>query len=391
MTVDFRCEKCGKLLSIDAEPGSSVRCPHCEKKLTVPAALASLPRPQVPPSASSGAAAPPASSAIPAGPQGLDVELFEEEPGSGMAVMGILMPWIMSLLFHAGLGMIMLLVVLVAAKKGGPDIGTAEVDTVEVPELELAARREKLSENQQKSERNYSRRKTNIKADTGKTKKQVRLIARGGNEGSSEMFGDMPSGGGNFFGDDGPGGAGTMHHVVFVIDRSGSMVGEFGDVKTQMVEYIAKMRPPQDFHVVLFAEGKALENKPKRLVLASDINKEEVVDFLFSPDVIPGGKTTVLPALQRAFAVLKKADMSNGKRGKLIYLLTDGDFSGGGGGSPYKGLVGNEAVLKWLQDNNSSKEVHVSALLYGNEKTAVKVMKTIARENGGKFTLIDVN
>ena len=49
MAVEFRCEKCGKLLSADAEPGSMMKCPHCQKKVAVPAGLASLPQPHLPP------------------------------------------------------------------------------------------------------------------------------------------------------------------------------------------------------------------------------------------------------------------------------------------------------------------------------------------------------
>ena len=49
MAVEFRCEKCGKLLTVEAELGAKVRCRYCNGKVAVPAALASLPRPQVPP------------------------------------------------------------------------------------------------------------------------------------------------------------------------------------------------------------------------------------------------------------------------------------------------------------------------------------------------------
>ena len=51
MATEFRCEKCGKLLSLDTEPGETVKCPHCKKKVVVPVVLASLPRPQVKPDA----------------------------------------------------------------------------------------------------------------------------------------------------------------------------------------------------------------------------------------------------------------------------------------------------------------------------------------------------
>ena len=48
MAIEFRCEQCGKLLSVDAEPESRVKCPYCKAKVVVPAGLASLPTPQVP-------------------------------------------------------------------------------------------------------------------------------------------------------------------------------------------------------------------------------------------------------------------------------------------------------------------------------------------------------
>ena len=85
MTVDFRCEKCGKLLSVDAAEGSSVRCPHCNKKVQVPAALAALPRPQVPPGS------PPPLTQPPGGEQGagdeeeivLEVKVFRRQRSTG--------------------------------------------------------------------------------------------------------------------------------------------------------------------------------------------------------------------------------------------------------------------------------------------------------------------
>ena len=55
MNVDFRCEHCGKLLSVQGKTGDEVRCPHCMKMTAVPAGLASLPRPRVGPAGGPGA------------------------------------------------------------------------------------------------------------------------------------------------------------------------------------------------------------------------------------------------------------------------------------------------------------------------------------------------
>ena len=48
MATEFRCERCGRRVSVEAS-GRRVSCPHCKSPLTVPPLPASLPRPKVPP------------------------------------------------------------------------------------------------------------------------------------------------------------------------------------------------------------------------------------------------------------------------------------------------------------------------------------------------------
>jgi uncharacterized protein with von Willebrand factor type A (vWA) domain len=86
-------------------------------------------------------------------------------------------------------------------------------------------------------------------------------------------------------------------------------------------------------------------------------------------------QTDPIPALQRAFAVLKMADRK--RPGKLIYLLTDGVFPD------------NKAVLQEIRNLNRQKEVHVNTFLYGNRPpVAAKVMRMIAKENGGQYKYV---
>ncbi len=95
-------------------------------------------------------------------------------------------------------------------------------------------------------------------------------------------------------------------------------------------------------------------------------------------------------ALKRAFEVFEEVD---DKRGKVLLLMTDGGFAGVSGGSRYKGMKGNEAVLKWLADNNKNGEVTIKTFLYdngrGEVRAAKEVMDRIAREHGsGRAKLI---
>ena len=180
----------------------------------------------------------------------------------------------------------------------------------------------------------------------------------------------------------------SAERVVFVVDRSGSMVSHFDDVRLELLQSVGRLKPVQQFHIVLFAAGDPIESPPGRLVNATGAAKRAFPRFLESDRIQPSGKTVVLPALKRAFEVLAPGPTVDGPRGGAICLVTDGVFGGIGGGSTYKGFSGSEAVIQWLGDNNRSGAIRVCTYLYGNDPEAVKVMKQIAKDNGGRFKQI---
>jgi hypothetical protein len=164
-----------------------------------------------------------------------------------------------------------------------------------------------------------------------------------------------------------------VHHFVYVIDRSGSMTAIFDDVRSELVKAIAALGPMQNFHVVFISEGpEPAENPPGRLVRASRENKRKLVKFLQT--VVAKGRTDPIPALRRAFAVLRQPNAEPGKR---IYLLTDGGFP-----DP-------DAVLKTVRALNAAKKVEIYPVLFNSRNEGVvKLMRTIAKENGGRFRRI---
>lgn len=395
MTVDFRCENCGKLLSVDEQPGSPVRCPHCRKKVTVPEGLAALPRPHVPPNA--GAAPPPVQQPQQGDP-GAEGEEQEEEPVEETAVMGamaMIMPWVISLFLHFGVILVMFFIVMLAVNtKIPPEIVVPDAAlSTDNPGGVLNPKNETVSKSQNERRtvvKRYTKREDQV--DKGKTKETVQLLAAssdGASGGAAELgLTNSDAAGGprsNFFGS-----GGNAYHIAYVVDRSGSMAPTFQQVRHEMLKSIAKLQPSQDFTIILFSDNEYIEGPSKRMVFATLENKLAANTFL--EDITASGATTVLPALKRAFQLLKfPADPR--KKGKLIYLLSDGDFEGLGGGSTYNGMRGNEAVIRWLQDNNtkdaSKGRVHVNTFLYlSNDDEAKKVMQTIATENGGYFKLI---
>lgn len=164
------------------------------------------------------------------------------------------------------------------------------------------------------------------------------------------------------------GAGGNAHHVVYVIDRSGSMIGTFEEVRRAVLLSIGRLNADQDFHVILFAQGRAIENAPGRLVPPTDTNKLQAAEFLASAR--PGLQSDPIPALCRAFDVLE--DARGG--GRLIYLLTDGVFPDA------------RAVMATIRARNKNKDVHINTYFCGGgDASAVGMLQEIARATGGLF------
>ncbi len=161
----------------------------------------------------------------------------------------------------------------------------------------------------------------------------------------------------------------NAHHIVWVIDRSGSMMDTLELVKREVAASLGQLKASQDFHVILFSDGPAIEIETKRLVPATNKAKLKAVTFLRDKRAL--GQADPIPALKRAFAVLAGAEAK--KPGKLINLMTDGAFPD------------NEQVVALLRKLNKDKSVIVNTYLYADRSpAAVSVMKQIAKENNGR-------
>ena len=399
MAVEFQCEKCGELVSIEADAGSTVKCPHCSKRIVVPAALASLPSPQVPEPGAAPPAQPPlgdaGASPLPgeppaqAPPEGEEGEAEEEEVVTDSALMGsmaTIMPWVISVFLHLSLGMILMFVTMfIIIKREAVDVIVAD-DTLSATPGGVVnpghgdPDRRPEQNRIQKEATGYAKREAAVASDSGETDEQIELIgpgAGGSSGGSLAPFGLHSGGHGagpksNFFGR-----GGNAHHIVYLIDSSGSMVDTFDYVRMEMVTSIGNLVPQQDFHVILFSDGiKPKENRAKRLVQADDDNKQAAARFLreIHPESTTGQTNPIL-GLERAFTVLARADKKT--KGKLIYLLTDGEFHD------------NAAVLKAIRARNKNKDVHINTYMYGfRPDEAVRVLKSIASENGGRYKYV---
>jgi len=324
MAVEFRCEKCGKLLSVDAQPDSKIKCPYCKAKVVVPAGVASLPRPQVPGAVSS----PPVAQGQ--AQQAEQAEQSSEGEETVMGVMAAAMPWLISVFLHAGLLVILAFITIMMFMPEAPVEYNATSDLLsDNPGGQLnpgQMNREMQAHSLQRiNQRRWSKRDSQIPmAAMGKTNSRIQVFGIGGASagGGSADFGLTTGGSGagpksRFFGT-----GGSAYHIVYVVDRSGSMIETFDEVRAEMKRSILQLSPAQAFHVIFFSSGVPKENPPRRLVYATQENKRAALRYL--DKIQPHGQTDPIPALERAFAVLK--NRPNRKRGMLIYLLTDGEF-----------------------------------------------------------------
>jgi hypothetical protein len=406
MAVNFRCDSCGKLLSFETNPGKEVECPQCHATVAVPEALASLPQPKVAPNAQR-----------PAGPAGKaegqtdgagDEELLEEDESE--AVMGAVasaMPVVMSVLFHVGLFVIFLFITFLVTQAGEDD-EDENVVVIHSKDYSEDAGGVKFSgksdptrraEQPQPTESDkWSDTQAEMQRDTGEADTQAALLA---DAGGGAAGGDLASQGLNTGGELGPpgeflGAGGNAHHRVFVIDGSGSMVGSLSHVKLEMLREIGKLHPSQTFHIIFFHDDLKSENPPRRLVDVTTQSKREAA--MFVDDVKAGsdhGTTDPLPALRRAFTVLSRADKD--RKGKQIFLLTDGEFD-----VPRDTLLSEirkmNPTVKYI-DGGTGPEVAIFTYLYGyrsrnpNDPNSVEsVLKAIAEQsNQGEYTHVDVD
>jgi len=167
-------------------------------------------------------------------------------------------------------------------------------------------------------------------------------------------------------------GAGAPDHVVYVVDRSGSMLDTLEMVKHEMRRSIGQLNEEQSFHIIFYAKGEPKELPQKKLLKATMESKRAAAKYLRR--VQAQGMTDPVPALLRAFAVLARA---KGK-GKVIYLLTDGEFSD------------NEKVLATIRKLNAGGKVSVNTILHHHQgQAAVDVLRKIASQNGGRFKFVE--
>jgi len=151
------------------------------------------------------------------------------------------------------------------------------------------------------------------------------------------------------------------HRIVYVVDRSGGMTDVIDYVKFELKRSIGELGEDIEFHVILYSSGPPVEMPTRRLVVASERNKQLAFEFI--DNIIPQGETDPSKALERAFDCTPEA----------ICLLTDGEF--------------DRAIIDLVKRLNTRGKVtvHTIGFLY---RTGEDVLKKIAEQNGGNYRFV---
>ncbi len=169
----------------------------------------------------------------------------------------------------------------------------------------------------------------------------------------------LGSGGATFFGlqSSAPG----VRSIIYVVDRSGSMTDTFAAVRAELKRSIGALRRSQKFHVIFYNSGDPTENTPRKPVPAIEANKRAFYEFL--EEITPTGGTRPERALRRALDL----------EPDLIYFLSDGAFE--------------PDVVERLQEWNRNGKTKIYTIAYLDQQGR-KLLEQIARQNGGEFKFV---
>lgn len=169
----------------------------------------------------------------------------------------------------------------------------------------------------------------------------------------------MPGGGGEFFGTraDGP--------FVYVIDASGSMIGEKLDVcKEELKTSIQKLNGKEKFYVIFFGSSHLPMPPNPALIRASETNKRSAFQWIDTLDCLGGTEPST--AMELAMSLKPRS----------IFLLTDGMFA-----DPNR-------VLDVIKRGNPERKIQINTIAF-YDRTCESILQQIARENRkGKYRFV---
>ncbi len=154
---------------------------------------------------------------------------------------------------------------------------------------------------------------------------------------------------------------GNAYNIVYVIDRSASMIDTMDIVKRELKRSIYALKPVQKFHIIFFSAGLPLEGPGRGLIWATTRNKKLYERFI--DRITPEGRTDPRLAVKRAIDL----------RPDLIYLLTDGVF--------------REDIAEYIIELAKKNHIKINTVAFIREIGA-DILIRIADETGGVYRYV---
>jgi hypothetical protein len=166
---------------------------------------------------------------------------------------------------------------------------------------------------------------------------------------------------------------GNAKRIAYVCDASGSMLNMFDSLKVELRKSIENLRPIQSFNVVFFQDQGFKAADANTLIMGNPENKRKAYDFL--DKMFVRGETDPIPALETVAKM----------QPELIYLLTDGDFSG----------PGNQAVVEYCAKQFGATKTKINTIAFVNENDKdtdfMALLQKIAKDTGGVYRFVREN
>ncbi|MFZ9847100.1 MAG: VWA domain-containing protein [Flavobacteriales bacterium] len=175
------------------------------------------------------------------------------------------------------------------------------------------------------------------------------------------------------------------NHFVFLIDVSGSMVGadRLPLLQKSMMELANLMRAEDKITIITYADKVLVQLQP-----TSGNEKQQIIEVI--QGLKAKGNTAGTKALQQAYAYAQSHFIKGGVN--QIILATDGGFDG---------LNESQDKLEKLVKKQAKKDIMLSVLAFGNNKTGKRIMEKfsvlgkgfylfVANENEAKIKLVEV-
>jgi len=164
--------------------------------------------------------------------------------------------------------------------------------------------------------------------------------------------------------------------VCYVVDCSGSMQGVFGQVRKKLSESIGKLQPDQYFYIIFFGGDRLFEFGDGKLLRATEEVKSAAYEFIDS--IQPAGQTNALSAFERAVQIRDSMAQSSA----VVYFLTDG----------FELTAEDEQRFSQKAASLLAKfapGTRINTIGFWPQSDDREMLRTIARQSGGDFVLVD--